>query len=102
MSLALRLIHKQMFAEHPTDEEIESLDKECEEYLKCSPVRFPKFDISRKTYTLVLILPLFIRMEKGYMFKFLSSEEQGEYLKKISMSSKGSIAQFHIGRCGIS
>ena len=58
MSLALRLIHKQMFAEHPTDEEIESLDKECEEYLKFSPVRFPKFDISRKTYTLVMILPI--------------------------------------------
>jgi len=47
-----------MFTEHPTDEEIESLAKECEEYLKFYPVQFPKFDISRKTYTLVMILPI--------------------------------------------
>ena len=60
-------MHKLMFTEHPTDEEIESLAKECEEHLKFYPVWFPKFDISRKTYTLGMILAIFIRREKGYM-----------------------------------
>ena len=80
---SLAKIHKLMFTEHPTDEEIESLANECEDFLKFFPARFPKFDISRKTYTLGMILPIFIRRERGSMFKFLSAEEQGESLHKL-------------------
>ena len=61
-----------------TDEEIESLANECEDFLRLFPVRFSKFDIWRKTYTLGMILPIFIRREK-----FLSAEEQGESQHKL-------------------
>ena len=66
-----------------TDEEIESLANECEDFLRFLPVRFSKFDIWRKTYTLGMILPIFIRREKGNLFKFLSAEEQGESQHKL-------------------
>ena len=80
---SLAKIHKLMFTEHPTDEEIESLANECEDFLKFFPARVPKIDISRKTYTLGMILPIFIRRERGSMFKFLSAEEQGKSLHKL-------------------
>ena len=66
-----------------TDEEIESLANECEDFLRFFPVRFSKFDIWRKTYTLGMILPIFIRREKGNLFKYLSAEEQGESQHKL-------------------
>ena len=56
-----------MFTENPTDEDIESLASECEDFLRYHPVKFPKLDISRKTYTLGMILPIFIRRDKGNM-----------------------------------
>ena len=40
-------------------------------------------DITRKTFVLGMILPIFIRKEKNKVFKFLSAEEKGESLHKL-------------------
>ena len=64
-------IHKLLFTEFPTEIETEECAKACELFLQTYPVRFPKHDITRKTFVLGMILPIFIRNEKEEVFKFL-------------------------------
>ena len=79
----LATIHKLLFTQFPTEIETEKCAKACELFLETYPIKFPSHDISRKTFVLGMILPIFIRREKGRVFKFLSAEEKGESLHKL-------------------
>ena len=51
-------IHQGLFKEDPTDEEAEAVALKCEEFLENYPMWFPQMDITRKTYVLGMILPI--------------------------------------------
>ena len=76
-------IHKGLFNEDATEEDSEAVAQKCEYFLENYPIWFPEVDITIKMYVLGMILPIFIRREKGQIFKFLIPEEQGESLRKL-------------------
>ena len=80
---SLAKIHKLLFIEKPSDEEIEAAAKECEFFLENFPVWFPNHSITHKMFILGMILPIFIRRERQMLYHFLSAEERGESIHRL-------------------